>query len=188
MVAFASALAGNKTLKMLNFECCMDEDSSDDENDNELVTERGWEAMSTLLCNKSSIMNTYNSNHTLHSLCAGDTGADHETMGLPDNLSSYLDLNWNKNKVEVARQKILQTHFSTDDHNSKMQVFLDMDLEIMPVAIAWMGRPLPIGWEGTQVSGLSLLYNFTRRLPDLFDSNTVQKKTSTAVKRKRDNS
>ena len=58
-----------------------------------------------------------------------------------------------------------------------MQEFLDMELEMMPAAIAWIGRPLPIGWEGRQVSGLSLLYNLTRRLPDLFDSNAQKKKS-----------
>ena len=64
-----------------------------------------------------------------------------------------------------------------------MQVLLDMELKLLPSAIAWVGRPLPIGWEGTQVSGLSTMYNLTRRLPDLFDSS-AQKKSS-AAKRKR---
>ena len=67
-----------------------------------------------------------------------------------------------------------------------MQMLLDMELEMMPSVIAWMGRPTPIGyWGGTNVSGLTLMYNLTRRLPDLFDSNTAQKKSS-AAKRKRD--
>ena len=133
-------------------------------------------------------MNTYNSNHTLHSLCAGDTGEDHETMGLPDDLRTYLDLNWNKDKVEVTRQKILQTHFSTEhDTTSKMQELLDMELEEMPTAIAWIGRLLPIGWEGKNVSGLSTMFNLMRKIPALFDSS-AQKMPSSAVKRKRDNS
>ena len=59
-----------------------------------------------------------------------------------------------------------------------------MDLEMMPTAIAWIGRPLTLGWRGTNVSGLSLMFNLMRRLPDLFDS-TAQKKPS-AAKRKRE--
>ena len=177
IVAFTSALANNKTMNTLHLYQDPDEDASDDEDvDNELITERGWEAMSTLLCNKTSIMETYTSNHALQ-----DIGC--YTI---DDLISYLELNENKDKAEVARQKILQTHFSTDDHDlSKMQVFLDMEFEMMPDALSWIGRPNHNDWTGKSVSGLSLLFNLMRRIPDLFDSNTQKKKPSTA-KRKRD--
>jgi len=108
-------------------------------------------------------------------------------LKLPDDLLSYLELNKNEDKGEVARQKILQTHF-LDDHTSKIQELLDMELEMMPSTIAWIGRPNRADWSGTHVSGLSTMFNLMMRLPDLFDSSTVQKKSSTAVKRKRDNS
>jgi len=168
VAAFSSALANNKTLQRL---CLEEEDSNedDDEDEYEYIT-RGWSAITTLLCNKSSIMNTYNSNHTL---CDVNTLSDFR----PDDLESYLKLNKNEDKVEVARQKILQTHFSSeDDATSNIQELLDMELEVMPTAIAWIGRPTPINWTGTSVSGLSLLYNLTKRVPDLFDSNTQNEK------------
>ena len=100
-----------------------------------------------------------------------------DALVLPDDLVSYLVLNENKDKIEVARQKILRTHFSNSD-TSKLQEFLDMELEMMPSFMAWIGRPLPIGWEGEQVSGLSLMYNLMRRVPDLFDSSPQNKKQS----------
>ena len=164
VVALAVALEHvNKTLKSL---CLYQEPVSmeeDEEGDNS-ITERGWEAVRILLCNRNSIMHTYNSNHTLQEL-VHDSYFQVE-MNLPDDLTSYLVMNQNKDKQEVARQKILQTH------TSNIQELLDMELETIPTAIAWIGRPLPIGWEGTQVSGLSLLYNLTRRVPDLFDSSS----------------
>ena len=123
-------------------------------------------------------MNTYNSNHTLQEL-----GYDHEEMNLPNDLVSHLEMNTNEDKVEVARQKILQTHFS-DDNASKMQELLDVELEMMPTAFAWIGRSLPISWEGTQVCGLSTMFNLTRRIPDLFNAS-LQKKKPQAAKRKR---
>jgi len=173
VAAFASALVQNNTLKSLDLDDCVGGD------DNLLITERGWLAVSTLIYNKTSILETYNSNHTICKL-----GFDHDEMNLPDNLTSLLELNKNKDKAEVARQKILQTQFSTEDGDtSKMQVLLDMELKMLPSAIAWIGRPLPIGWEGAQVSGLSTMYNLTRRLPDLFDSSPQKK--SSAAKRKR---
>ena len=176
VIAFTSALAGNKTLELLFLYNCTDDD------DNALITERGWAAVSTLLCNNSSIMDTCNSNHTLRCLSDGD---DYDEMNLPDNLELYLKLNENKNMTEVARQKILQTYFSTDnDTTSNIQELLDMELEVMPTAISWIGRSKHIGWSGKNVSGLSTMFNLMRRLPDLFDLS-AQKKPS-ATKRKRE--
>ena len=111
----------------------------------------------------------------------------------------YLALNENEDKVEVARQKILQTHFPTEDNDtSNMQEFLDMELEMMPTVIAWMGRlahddcgmgPRAFGkpvWNDASVSGLSTMFNLMRRLPDLFDSDIHTKKKPSTGKRKRD--
>jgi len=173
LVAFASALAHNITLKVFALENWRSYDDDSDDEVSELVTDRGWEALSNLICNRLSIMDTYNSNHTLEDLRCEDP---------PKDVSSSLVLNKNKDKSEVARQKILQTHFSGSDA-SELQEFLDMELAEMPAAIAWIGRPT-VGWVGKNVSGLSLLYNLIRRFPDLFDSST-QKKPSMG-KRKRD--
>jgi len=174
IVSFASALVHDNTLTCLFLGTCVDNEG------NARITKRGWEAMSDLLCNKSSIMGTYTSNHILQEL-----GHDHDYMDLPDDLISYLKLNENKDKVEVARQKILQAHFSTDDDDdaSKIQELLDIELEMVPTVVEWIGRPTLDDWKGTNVSGLSSLYNLMRRLPDLFDSSP-QKKSSMG-KRKR---
>jgi len=177
VITFVRALLHNKTLKRLTLARCTDEEGNDS------ITERGWEAVSSLLCNKTSIMDTYNSNHTLYALC--EAVDYHRSMGLPNDLLSYLELNENKDKREVARQKILQTHFSSeDDTASKVQEFFDMELEEIPTAIAWIGRLAHDKWIGANVSGLSLSYNLLRRLPDLFDSNAQKK--SGGSKRKRD--
>lgn len=176
LIAFANALANNKTLKLLYVY-----EDPDDEND--LITMRGMKAVSSLLCNKTSIMDTYNSNHTLRDMSEDDVD---DALVLPDDLVSYLILNENKDKVEVARQKILQTHFSSDedDNSSKMQEFLDMELEMMPTAISWIGRPTHADWKGTNVSGLSLMFNLLRRVPDLFDSSPQTQKKQAGTKRK----
>jgi len=62
VITFTSALVNNKTLKGLYLWGCLEDD------ENESITERGWAAISTLVCNKSSIVDTYNSNHILHDL------------------------------------------------------------------------------------------------------------------------
>ena len=179
VVAFTNVLSHNKTLKQLDLYDCFD-----DEEEDELITERGWGAVSALLCNKSSIMDTYNSNHILHDLgCDPSYSSLDEELELPDDLVLYLALNMNEDKTEVARQKILQTHFSD---KSNIQELLDMELEVLPAAIEWIGRPTP-DWKGTNVSGWTLMYNLTRRLPDLFVSDVHNnKKSSLVAKRKRE--
>jgi len=171
VVAFASALAHNKTLESMSLEEFVDEDG------NELIIEGGWDAISTLVCNESSIMGTYNSNHILHNL------GDEESELLGD-LISLLELNENKDKSEVARQKILQTHFPDDD-TSKLQELLDMELEMMPSVMSWIGRPAHDDWKGKNVSGLSTMFNLMRRLPDLFDSSPQTQTKQSTGKRKR---
>jgi len=178
MITFANALSHNKTLKVLN----LYQDDNTDEDDNELITHRGWEAVSSLLCNKSSIMDTYNSNHTLHRLGDHDEYYAYPLDRIPNHLAESLELNKNKDKVEVARQKILQTHFSTENIDaSHIQEFLDMELQVLPPVIAWIGRPTDDDWIGKRVSGLSTMFNLVRRLPDLFDSSPQKK----SMKRKR---
>ena len=167
VVALTSALIHNETLKELDLEGCEYDSDNDEQEVEESITEIGWEALSTLLCNKTSILDTYNSNHTLEYV-----GEIHPT----DYLVSYLALNINEDKVEVARQKILQTHFSSED-DKKIQELLDMELEMMSTAIAWIGRPTHASWIGTNVSGLSLMFNLMRRVPDLFDSSPQKKPT-----------
>lgn len=157
LVAFARILVHDKTLRRLII--CQDDD---------LITETGWQAVSNLICNKESVMDTYSSNHTLH---------DIPYMNVPDNLVSSLTLNKNEDKLEVARQKILRAHFSNDSPN--MQELLHMELEMMPTVIAWIGRPAHIGWKGTNVSGLSAMFNLTRKVPDLFDSSAQKKLSGT---------
>ena len=175
VVAFTSSLAGNKTLKRLSLDYNRFEDDSDDEDGNLLVTDRGWLAVSSLLCNKTSILDTYNSNHILHDLGWADSRPDDLTSDFT--YSELLELNGNKDKVEVARQKILQTHFNFS-RDKIIQELLDMELEVMPTAIAWIGRSKPMNWTGIRTSGLSLLYNLMKRMPDLFDSGAHNKKPS----------
>ena len=164
LIPLTIALVNNKTLQRLYFEQLYDDDTGEYFT---LITERGWSALSNLLCNKTSIMDTYTSNHTLNYVYCEYRS---------DDLRLHLKLNENKDKVEVARQKILQTHLSSGD-TSKMQELLDMELEMMPSVMNWIGRPAHDGWRGANVSGLSAMYNLTRRVPDLFDS-MAQKKPS----------
>ena len=61
-------------------------------------------------------MDTYNSNHTLQDFTDDPIQYEDEIKkNLPSDLISSIELNKNEDKAEVARQKILLTHFSDDD-------------------------------------------------------------------------
>ena len=164
VVVFTNVLSHNKTLTHLSLDDCYDEEG------NASITKRGWEAVSTLICNKTSIMDTYNSNHTLQYVSFDQF----DETKFPVHLGVSLMLNGNKDKVEVARQKILKIHFSGKD-TSKLQELLDMELEVVPAAISWIGRPVAFQWKGKNISGFSTMYNLVRKMPDLFDISAQKK-------------
>lgn len=91
---FADVLANNSTLTTLHI--------GGDE-----ITDRSWTALSRILCDESSIKNTYSFNHTLHTL----EKFDDVQVKIPDDLSMLLLLNKNQDKASVRRQKILIHHF-----------------------------------------------------------------------------
>ncbi len=104
---FAEALADNNTLKELNIGV----DGAVD-----YFTSISRAAFTRILCNTSSILDTYNSNHALGKLCneesmlrIDDYDDDHEDL-LAD-LRSILMINKDNIKCQAARIKIINTHF-----------------------------------------------------------------------------
>ncbi len=93
-IDFADALANNTALKTLTI------GGTD-------LSDRIWNALSCVLCDKSSIENTYTSNHTLHTV----EKTDGMRMEVREDLSSSLCLNKIEDKADVVRQKILAHHF-----------------------------------------------------------------------------
>jgi hypothetical protein len=103
MSLFAEALVNNKTLKALILSRTMDNNNSFT---GTLIN--GCAAFTHILCNKSSIMSTYNSNHTLKRVNSGAMKSD----TLPDDLASMLRLNGENTASLAARLKIIKSHFS----------------------------------------------------------------------------
>lgn len=96
------------------------------------ITRNGWSALSQALCNTSSIMGTYNSNHTLQKL-----GEEYREDELPEDVRKLLDINSDNSKSEAARLKIIEHHFR---QSFAVSPFLEMEWKVLPHAIAWMCR------------------------------------------------
>ena len=141
VVTYARELVNNSSLKYLYLGYT------------HVVTARGLNALADLLCNKADIESIYTSNHTLQRVAS--------TRKLTKNISSYLELNKNENKFDVARQKIIRYHFCT----SNIEEFVDMELEVLPHAMGWASRD----------GGHSILYQLVRSMPSLFDYESKKK-------------
>lgn len=130
---------------------------------NDSLTMRSWTALSNLLCNASSIESMIMSNHTLHTIYDAEEAevpVIEVLDGSPD-LEDVLFMNEDGNKVDVVRQKIIQYYFMDDDDIIiNIKEFVDMEMNVLPRAISWIGR------NGI---GCHLMYELLRSLPTLFD-------------------
>ena len=144
MISFADALANNHRLKVLLLELYVNL------NPDRHITSVGYAAFSHILCNKTSIVSTFNSNHTLENISDGMIKEEGPFNVLPEDLRSLLQINRNHSTRDTARIKIIKTHFSGSTINVKP--FTDiMATNVFPYAIAWMARDIP---------GMSVLYQF----------------------------
>ena len=91
VIDIAHALADNKCLKELGLE-----------QEGSTITKRGWDSLEAVLCDVSSIENTFTSNHTL----------EDGVYGPGSLLGDLLDINKNNNASDAARVKIMRYHFA----------------------------------------------------------------------------
>lgn len=84
--------------------------------------------LSRVLCNSSSVDSTFTSNHNLNDVESINSFDAFDVEDFLDDqpqedVHRYLAMNKNENKAEVARQKILEHHFS---QGADIQVFARM--------------------------------------------------------------
>ena len=149
ITAFSNALGYNDKLQVLNLG-----------SSNDPITDVGSTALSRALCDTSSINATFDSNHTLESISCYTKGIHHL-------------LRMNRNDF-AAHLKIIRYHF--DDGND-IQEIVNMEWQLMPRALAWIGQ--------SDHMGLSLLYRLVKSVPYLFEChNNVAAKMGVGTKRK----
>jgi len=146
-MALANGLIGNKSLKNLEFS-------------RSGITERGWTAFSKLLCDTSSVNNTYFSNHTIEKI--GGYG-----LIAPSEIMKYLTFNKKKN-CDAAICKILDSHPDID-----VVPLFRWKLKCLPLVVTWLENArsylgnVKESTEVFQCRQLSALYKFVRGMPQL---------------------
>ena len=159
-LVFANALANNSTLKRLDLDYCG-------------ITPEGWKHFKKLICDTSSVNNTYLSNHTLqylgdeHDLDSEDE--HYEDRELDVNITDtlyYLEHNENENKHLVAMSKILKNH-----SHFNVESFFEWEFKVLPIVIRWFTKAATckIGFEAKiNKMKLSVVYDFIKEFPMLY--------------------
>jgi hypothetical protein len=166
--ALAEGLVGNKSLERIHFDVNVAG-----------ITEVGWSAFSKLLCDTSSINNTYISNHTLRWIGQLD---DH---GAPKDVVKYLTWNTDNNEHDVAIWKILRHHRELD-----IEPLFQWKLDFLPLLVTWFERArFSIAPEylekRIEIMNLSTVHQFVRGMPMLIIDGYNSRRTSTRLSRKR---
>ena len=146
----ANGLIGNKSLTNLKFDVS-----------NSGITARGWAAFSRLLCDTSSVNNTYLSNHTLVEV--GEP-AIYENA-IPRDIKQVLKLNKSL-KQSAAISKILHSHPDID-----VTPLFQWEMKCLPLVVAWFEKAKSYldnvneSTESFQRRQLSTVYKFVRGMP-----------------------
>ena len=147
-VTLANGLIGNKSLTILSF-------------DSSSITARGWSAFSRLLCDASSVINTYLSNHTLVEV--GEPA--YRSPDTPQEIMRYLK--WNKFQNQAAAIcKILHSHPDID-----ITTLFEFNLMCLPLVVEWFEKAESYRWEVNESielfknRQLSAMFRFIRGMP-----------------------
>ena len=121
-----------------------------------------------VLCDTSSVNNTFTSNHTLQSLILPNQILQARIWGI-------LNLNSSTNKSRVAIEKVIKCHPNIDMEplfNWNMEGECDQDLKALPYVISWFERALEAlpgdMRHNIYKRKLTVIYQFAKALPLLF--------------------
>jgi len=147
---FTNALVNNISLVKLNL------------NGYQQITPKGWQILTDLLCNTSSVNSTFLSNHALSCITGGGPiNMDTDQINTTGHL---LILNQRNNKREVSTIKILQYH-----NDINMTPFFEWEFKVLPLIVDWFERAssiiLPDFVPDIGPKKLSSIYQFVRGMP-----------------------
>ncbi len=121
---------------------------------------------SHILCNTSSIMNTYNSNHTLTKL----TLTKLYCREFPREALRDLTFLRENSNHQTAHIKIIRTQFSGNNINT--QIFVNLELTVLSSAFALIGQDV----RSNEIS--KRIFSF-RSMPSVCETNSKCKKSTT---------
>ena len=154
LVIFVDALGNNQNLKTFRL------------SRENRITAEGWKYLSTLLCDTSSVNNTYSSNHTISSI--GYFG----TSNIPRYILQYLEVNGSsRTKQQVVMEKILHSYSHFD-----MEPFFEWEFKVLPLMIDWFAKAAACTVDKKiKKMRLSVMYDFIKEFPMLYIEPVTRK-------------
>lgn len=160
------------------------------------ITSEGWSAFAKLISeNSGTIMDTYNSNHTLKKILtpfsslrspnSDAENAEEVKKALGEELYTLLKVNTVCSKFDAARIKIIMHHLN---RGFSMEPFNGINLTALPTTLSFMGRMnegVAFAYSNAEAD-LGLMYKFLRNVaPVIFDPYSARKETKQEKKNKR---
>jgi hypothetical protein len=159
MVPLSDLLVNNKMLRELSI-------GSPDSRGKPDIIYGNLAAFTRILYDTSSILNTYNSNHTVEKLC------NEEVLRLSNDFMYLLRISKENSNSQAARIKVIIAHFSGS--NIRTEIFTAMEFNVLLIAIMWMGQ----GGGGSVIS--DGLFSFLRSMQSVCDTKSKNKKRKLA--------
>ena len=191
--ALADALSGNKSLRTL----CLPKQQNEDEEC--AITDAGWSAFSKLLCDTSSINNTYLSNHTLTHVGAMMNGMN----GTPRDIVDLLKMNEGAQHSDFRCQRLVRVKILMSHPDLDMEPLFAYKLKFLPLITNWFRQNIQLCGDGVgsvpkmQSRELSAVYKFVRGMPllasdgywtnVLYDSQAEKRKLQMMLQRAEEN-
>ena len=152
---FANALANNTTLTALDLFYGSG------------ITNEGWAYFSKLLCDTSSVNNTYLSNHTLYFVGNDVYEDDFDDVADIEHLLVLNEDGRNQDKGKIAMKKIVHAHSHFD-----MQPFFEWEFKVLPILVEWFTKAAACTAaeyeEKNKRMKLSVVYDFIKEFPMLY--------------------
>ena len=159
---FANALANNNTLTALDLFYGSG------------ITNEGWAYFSKLLCDTSSVNNTYLSNHTLYFV--GNDVYEDDFDDVTD-MGHHLVLNEEgqgkgKGKIAMVKRKIAMKKIVHVHSHFDMQPFFEWEFKVLPIMVSWFAKAAACTTdeyeEKIKKMKLSVVYDFIKEFPMLY--------------------
>ncbi|KAL7437997.1 hypothetical protein ACHAXM_006946 [Skeletonema potamos] len=134
------------------------------------ITSHGWNKFNQVLCDTSTINNTYLSNHTLALIGKHYTNFTPSGDQIPNAIRKSLRLH---NYIQLSTKEIAHCKIMKHHKNMRMDPFFEWKLKMLPVVVSWFANVRKL-WDGpeTQRMELSSIFQFVRGLPFFFGSES----------------
>eukprot|EP00986_Skeletonema_menzelii_P002086 scaffold571_cov76-Skeletonema_menzelii.AAC.3 len=136
------------------------------------ITSTGWDRFDTVLCDTTTINNTYLSNHTIELIGKHYTNYSESDDQILESVRSCLYFH-NSKPFQSNPKKITYLKIFVHHENMRMDPLFEWKLKFFPIMVTWFAN-VGKAWGGqvAQNTKLSCIFQFVRGMPFHFGNNS----------------